>query len=218
MRCSPTVNFDRLKPFFERAGAQPGPRPVADPGPRQEGEREEELLLNRRRVRGVPCYLVRWRRHVRRQRVAAQGGAGPLPRQGGGVRFRRPPSPSCGSSGSPPLAAAATSCRGGSPTRRRASRPATPGGISDPRPATPSDSGCPARPGPGVYQRRVRPGNLSNVGLTSEPGSRRVALRVSPGYGFRVAASEWPVLHRLSTYKRSRLKGRATVTTATSRC
>ena len=64
MRCSPTFNFDRLNPFLERAGVQPGPGPVADPGPGQEGEREEELLLNRRRVRGVPCYLVRWRRHT----------------------------------------------------------------------------------------------------------------------------------------------------------
>ena len=35
--------------------------------------------------------------------------------------------------------------RGGSPTR--APRPATPGEISDPRPATPSDPGRPARPG-----------------------------------------------------------------------
>ena len=67
MRCSPTVNVyrlkpscagfgeagfvDRLKPFFERVGAPPAPGPVSDPS--QEGEREAELLLNRRSVRGV---------------------------------------------------------------------------------------------------------------------------------------------------------------------
>ena len=49
MCCSPTVNVDRLKPFFERAGAPPTTGPVTDPG--QEGGHEVELLLNRRRVR-----------------------------------------------------------------------------------------------------------------------------------------------------------------------
>ncbi len=64
MRCSPTVNVDRLKPFFdsERAGAKPAPGPVSDVG--QEGKHEVELLLNRRFVCGVLRYLVRWRCHT----------------------------------------------------------------------------------------------------------------------------------------------------------
>ena len=62
MRCSPTVNVDRLKPFFERAGASPPPGPVSDAG--RAGEHEVELLLNRQLVRGVMHYLVRWRGHT----------------------------------------------------------------------------------------------------------------------------------------------------------
>ena len=57
MRCSPTVNVDRLKPFHSRAGAAPAPGPVSDAG--QEGEYEVKLLLNRREIRGVTRYLVR---------------------------------------------------------------------------------------------------------------------------------------------------------------
>ncbi len=62
MRCSPKVNVDSLKPFFERLGTAPAPGPVFDAG--QEGEHEVELLPNRRLVRGVTRYLVRWRRHT----------------------------------------------------------------------------------------------------------------------------------------------------------
>ena len=55
------VSVDHLKPFFERAVAPPAPGPVCDPG--QPGEHEVELLRNRRRVRAVTHYLVRWRGH-----------------------------------------------------------------------------------------------------------------------------------------------------------
>ena len=61
MLCSSTVNVDRLKPFHERVDAPPEPGPVLDQG--QEGEHEVELLLNRKEVRGVTRYLVRWRGH-----------------------------------------------------------------------------------------------------------------------------------------------------------
>ena len=59
MRCSPTVNVDRLNPFFERAGAPPAKRPVSDSGQEGRCEYEVKLLLNRRQVRGVTRYLVR---------------------------------------------------------------------------------------------------------------------------------------------------------------
>ncbi len=55
--CSPTVNIDCLKPFFEREGAELAPGPVSDVGLRHwqdsEGEHEVELLLNRQLVRGI---------------------------------------------------------------------------------------------------------------------------------------------------------------------
>ena len=70
MRCSPTVNVDRLKPYFERAADLPPPGPSTDAaGQAREGEHEVELLLNRRTARvrrGVTRYLVRWRGHVAR--------------------------------------------------------------------------------------------------------------------------------------------------------
>ena len=60
--CSPTVNVDRLKPFFERSDEPPPPGPASDAG--QAGEHEVDLLLNRLVVRGVTEYLVRWRGHA----------------------------------------------------------------------------------------------------------------------------------------------------------
>jgi hypothetical protein len=62
MQGSPTANVDRLKPFFERSGTLPPPGPVSVAG--QEGEHEVEMLLNRRRIRGVTRYLVRWLGHT----------------------------------------------------------------------------------------------------------------------------------------------------------
>ena len=63
MKCSPTVNVDRLKPFHTRVGASPPPGPVDDPG--QEGEHEVEMLLNRKTSpKGVTRYLVRFRGHT----------------------------------------------------------------------------------------------------------------------------------------------------------
>jgi hypothetical protein len=62
MRCSPTVNVDRLKPYLAWAAELPPPGQSTDAG--QEGEHEVELLLNRRTVRGVTRYLVRWRGHA----------------------------------------------------------------------------------------------------------------------------------------------------------
>ena len=62
MRCSPTVNVDRLKPSIERAGSTPAPGPVSYAG--NEGEHEVELLLNRLTVRVVTRYLVLWCGHA----------------------------------------------------------------------------------------------------------------------------------------------------------
>jgi hypothetical protein len=62
MRYSSTVNVDRLKPYFARAADLPPPGPSTDAG--QEGEQGVELLFNRRTVRGVTRYLVRWRGHT----------------------------------------------------------------------------------------------------------------------------------------------------------
>ena len=59
MRCSRTVNVDRLKAYHARVGATQPPGPVDDAG--QEGEYEVEQLLNRQTSRGVTRYLVRFR-------------------------------------------------------------------------------------------------------------------------------------------------------------
>ena len=57
-KCSPTVNVDRLKPYFLRPGRASSPGPVTDQG--QAGEYLVEQLLNRKTVRGRTYYLVRW--------------------------------------------------------------------------------------------------------------------------------------------------------------
>jgi hypothetical protein len=62
MRCSPTVNVDRLKPFYAAVDASPASGLVSDP--RQEGKHEVELLLIRKTQRLVTRYLVRWRGHT----------------------------------------------------------------------------------------------------------------------------------------------------------
>ena len=64
VQCSPAVNVDhlRVKPFFAQAGTPQAPGPISDAG--QEGEHEVGLLLNRRVMRGVTRYLVRWRGHT----------------------------------------------------------------------------------------------------------------------------------------------------------
>ena len=78
MRCSPTVNVDLLKPFFERSDEQPPPGPVSDAG--QAGKHEVDLLLNRRAVRGLPSTLSAGGSTFRRQMSGCvchwQGGAG----------------------------------------------------------------------------------------------------------------------------------------------
>jgi hypothetical protein len=86
MRCSSTINVDCLTPFFAREGASPPPGPVSDAG--QEGEHEVELLLNRLEIRGVQVmrrYLMLWRGHTSAddEWLAAAGGAGALPGEGG---------------------------------------------------------------------------------------------------------------------------------------
>jgi len=61
-RCSPTVNVDRLKPYYARPDRPAPPGPVSDPG--QEGEYVVEQLLNRRTLYGRTYYLVRWQGHA----------------------------------------------------------------------------------------------------------------------------------------------------------
>ena len=60
-KCSPTVNVERLKPYFGRDARPTPPGPVSDPG--QEGEYVVEQLLNRKVIRGRMHYLVRWQGH-----------------------------------------------------------------------------------------------------------------------------------------------------------
>ena len=57
MRCRPTVNVDRLKPFIERSGSAGPRRPGRAPG----FVSDLELLPNRRWVRGVARFQARWR-------------------------------------------------------------------------------------------------------------------------------------------------------------
>jgi transposase InsO family protein len=60
-RCSPTVNVERLKPYYARPDKPDPPGPVTDQG--QEGEYVVEQLLNRKTLRGRTYYLVRWQGH-----------------------------------------------------------------------------------------------------------------------------------------------------------
>ena len=60
-RCSPTVNVERLKPYYARDGRPAPPGPISDPG--QEGEFVVEQLLNHKLIRGRMHYLVRWQGH-----------------------------------------------------------------------------------------------------------------------------------------------------------
>jgi hypothetical protein len=62
MRCSPTVNVERLKPYHPLPDGPVPPGPVPDPG--QEGEYVVEQLLNRKTLRGRTYYLVRWQGHT----------------------------------------------------------------------------------------------------------------------------------------------------------
>ncbi len=58
-KSSPTVNVERLKPYYARTGRRSSPGPVADPG--QEGKYEVEQILNRKTIRGRTHYLVQWK-------------------------------------------------------------------------------------------------------------------------------------------------------------
>ena len=71
MRTSPTVNVDRLKPFFARAGAPPLPGPVSDAG--QEGKHEVELPLVQDGTwcHSLPCAVAG--PHLCRRLVVAPG-------------------------------------------------------------------------------------------------------------------------------------------------
>ena len=95
MRCIPTVNVDRLKPFFERADESPFPGPVSDAG--QAGKHEVDLLLNRRVVLVIHSteYLGASPRLPQCRCLTAGIGAGQLLQHGDGGRGHRA-QPLCG--------------------------------------------------------------------------------------------------------------------------
>ena len=89
MRCSPTVNVDRLKPFVDRAGASPAPGPVSARD--RKGSTRWSCCSTAGRCAVVTRYLVRFAgSHVGGRLVAAVGGAGALPSEGDEERRRCP--------------------------------------------------------------------------------------------------------------------------------
>jgi hypothetical protein len=88
IRCSPTVNFDLLRPYFERAGAEPGPGPESGAGQEVEhvprgGAAAQPPAGARRHVLLLGSVV---RPHIGGRRVAAGGRADTLPGEGGKLR------------------------------------------------------------------------------------------------------------------------------------
>ena len=187
MCCSATVNVDRLKPFFERSDEPPPPGPVSDAG--QAGEQEVESdLLQRSAAQPpggaggyrVPCPLAGPR--LAGRYLAAGGGAGQLPRPGGGVRCHRaqpPRGPLC------PLPRRPSGAGAGAGTRARSLISGPSGGWC--APAARYRAGTSGRLAGGWRrQGSVRPGAGGRPVLLYWPDEGRVrgrAVRVSRAAG-----------------------------------